>query len=378
MRFMDRNMVLERWLWALGVGPLSAEPHCDAEILSYYFVPEKPVFKLLTFGSLVLLLAPVASAQQPPMTTTSPGESALQNATPHHGVPGPDPSTETSLPHYPDSPSGLETLMQDMILLQKRGDVGALTPYLQSLVLPHPETWFTSEFGDAHCDEENLAPNDCLGPRMAWYYTSTARIIPASFALTLKDLSSERLTNFEAVNQTALCAGPQRIIPSQKLVGEFTTVPVLSPVLSGLVQRHEPVYVLWAYSQDKEATLSFFVYSEGAFHYIGMPRPAPPDDYRKKSYSEGSFESSSPHYLTNDQLAMEPVLVDTEMVQRTVVLHVIIGEDGKAKEISYVRGPEAFKDAAIESIKKRKFERPGFGPHGIQPNVFCVNVASSR
>jgi hypothetical protein len=109
-----------------------------------------------------------------------------------------------------------------------------------------------------------------------------------------------------------------------------------------------------------------------------MPRPAPADDYGAKSYSNGAFPSLSPHLLTNDQVSMKPVVIEPALVQKTVVVRVTVGQDGRPKEVSYVRGPEAFKDVVIERIRKRRFEPPGFGPRGIHPNVFCLDVVARQ
>jgi hypothetical protein len=191
--------------------------------------------------------------------------------------------TAPSIPAYPNTTAGLERLIGDMISLQQRGDNAAIAPYLQSLVVADPGEWFTSKFGDARCGQQHLDANDCLGPRLAMVYRPSAKVLPASFALTLVDLIHEGLTNVEAANYTEDCAGPQRIVPDRRLVGGLTTTPVLSPSLSSLVQHREPVYVLWAYSKTKETTLAFFVYSDGAFRYIGMPHPASVEDFRKKA-----------------------------------------------------------------------------------------------
>jgi hypothetical protein len=276
--------------------------------------------------------------------------------------------TAPSIPAYPNTTSGLEKLIGDMISLQQRGDNTAIAPYLQSLVVADPGEWFTSKFGDARCGQQHLDANDCMGPRLAMVYRSSAKVLPASFALTLADLIHEGLTNVEATNYTEDCAGPQRIVPNRKLVGDLTT----TPVLSSLARHREPVYVLWAYSKNKETTLPFFVYSEGAFRYIGMPHPASVEDFQKGEIPEDRVPPS-PHYLTEDQLDMHKVIVDPSVVERTVVLHVAVDSEGKPQEVSFVRGPEADKDAAIESVRKRRFDRPSFGPGGFHPNIFCFN-----
>jgi hypothetical protein len=154
-------------------------------------------------------------------------------------------------------------------------------------------------------------------------------------------------------------------------VGDLTTTPILSPVLSGLIQRHEPVYVLWGYSEKTETTLAFFVYSDGAFRYIGMPHPASLDEFTKKA------EIPQDANLANGVIDVKPVLADQALLQRTVVLHVIIGADGKAREVSYVRGPESLKDSAIETVTKRQFAQQSLGGRAIQVDT-CINVVSER
>jgi hypothetical protein len=214
---------------------------------------------------------------------------------------------------------------------------------------------------------------------MAFTYRSLARVLPASFSLTVTDLLHEGLTSFEATNYTEECPGPQRIIAARELVGGLTTTPYLSSALSGLAQQREPLYVLWAYSENKETTLPFFVYSAGAFRYLGMHHPASVEDFQKAKGAEERSRAAPPaHYLTEDQLEMKKVVIDPSLVQRTVVLRVVIDTNGKPKDVIYVRGPEVDKEAAIKSVMKQHFDRPGFGPAGFHPNVICLNVASPR
>jgi hypothetical protein len=284
-----------------------------------------------------------------------------------------------SVPAYPDTAAGLERLMNDMLLLEKNGGGAALSPYLQSLVLPDSERWFVSKFGDTRCGEAQLGPNDCLGPRMALTYRSLAGVLPASFSLTLTDFLHKGLTGFEATNYTGDCPGPQRIVAARELVGALTTTPYLSSMLSGLVQHREPLYVLWVYNESKETTMPFFVYFEGAFRYLGMLHPASIEDFQKAKAAERDPRPDPlPHHLTEDQLEMKKVLIDSSLAQRTVVLRVSVNPEGKPKDVVYVRGPETEKEAAIQSVMKRHFDRPGFGPGGFHPGSFCLNVGVSQ
>lgn len=276
----------------------------------------------------------------------------------------------SSIPSYPNSEAGLENLINDMNALAKKGDDSALAPYYQSLVLPNSESWFDSKFGNPNCEKLNeMAANDCLGNRLALAYSAIASNIPASARMTMKDLIEENLTNFEAVNYSAPCPNPVKIIPDRKLVGELTTTPFLSPVLSGLMKNKEPIYILWSYSQTQETTIGFFVYSEDAFRYIGMPHPASADEYSHKrlSYSVKADD------LTNEVVDAHPVMTDPALGQKTVVIHVVIGADGRVREADYARGPESLKDAAIRMAEEHHFKPVTFGGKPV-PVSTCVNV----
>jgi hypothetical protein len=306
------------------------------------------------------------------------------------GVPAHDDATRqnlasansaSSIPAYENSPSGLEALIQNMLSLYKRGDHAGLKPYLDSLVLPHPDKWFVSNFGDERCGVKQMGANDCLGPRFALSYASTARTLPRVAEKTLADLLAEGLTNFEAMNYVEPCASPQKIVAARKLTDEFTTTPFASPVVSKLVRDREPVYVLWAYSEKEETMIAFFVYSEGAFRYVGMIYPAGLDDFARSTAASGE-KGKTPDKadnvavsgdLTEEVVELHPVVVDEAKVKRTVMLRVTIGPDGKARDITYVRGPDAFKDAAIRSVEHRNFQPPSFAGRPVLMQT-CISV----
>ena len=93
------------------------------------------------------------------------------------------------IPVYPDSAAGLDKLMKGMLELEKHGDTNALAPYLQSLVLPNPDAWFKSIFGDT------------VGAQLALSYEPTAKGLPQAMAATLKKLRQDGFAgHFEVVD----------------------------------------------------------------------------------------------------------------------------------------------------------------------------------
>jgi len=324
-------------------------------------------FTLACMFAVLLLPVPVRSPEN-----ASSAPSAAQDSTTAAVPP---------LPFYPNSTAGLENLIKDMLDLEKRGNRAILAAYFRSLILPHAEAWFTSRFGDENCEDKLTTANDCLGPRLALRYASIARTLPSAVAMTTRDLLDEELTSFEAVNYIEPCASPKRIVPEIKFVNGLTTTPILSPVLSELVRNKEPVYVLWAWGEAKETIVAFFVYSEGGFRYVGMPHPVPLEDFRRTiAAGQGNTEgvqqvgdAVATDDLTEDVLDVKPVLVDQRVAQWTVVLQVVIGKDGDVQQVTYVRGPEELKDAAIRSVKQRHFGPQSLGGHPMQVQT-CISV----
>ena len=86
------------------------------------------------------------------------------------------------------------------------------------------------------------------------------------------------------------------------------------------------------------------------------------------------------HHLTEDQLEVKNSIVDPALVQRTIVLEIIAGADGKPREVTYIRGPEAYKEAAIQSARKRRVDVPRFPFEAFHAKTIslCENVVAPR
>lgn len=281
--------------------------------------------------------------------------------------------TPSPLPSYPNTPAGLEQLIGTMLSLQQQGRSTELAAYASALVLPHANEWFAARFGMANCKKQP-GENDCIGPRLAITYEAKRAMLPASLALTLQGLAAEGLTQLEAVNAAQPCTDPLRLHASDQLMGDLTTVLAL-PALRG----REPVYVVWAYNEHKETILAFFIYAEDAFRFIGMQYPAPPADYiRFRDNDVSPEQESKPSQVRLERVEMKSVAVDPALVDKTVLLSVLVDRSGKPKEITYVRGPEKYKNNAIAQVQKRKFDPPSFGAGGFHPNSFCLEVVGQH
>lgn len=290
--------------------------------------------KFSTLALLVLValcIAPAAFAQQLPLPQPAP--SAQQT---------PASSAAPAIPSYPDSPAGLEKLMKEMLELEKHGDTNALAPYLQSLVLPSPDAWFKSIFGDT------------VGAQLALSYEPTAKGLPQAMAATLKNLRQEGFAGrFEVVDFNKPCAAPSFMVPSE------SETKALGPSATRLLafrKQHQPMYTVWFRKGRSVSTMAFFIYDEGAFRYTGKPEI--PDSVAAQGpqpevKSGATIQAARLIYKVGPEY---PVAAKEAHVQGTILLSAEIGKDGSVEDLSYVSGPQALISSAMDAVKQWKYQ----------------------
>lgn len=283
--------------------------------------------KFSTLALLVLValcIAPAAFAQQLPLPQSAPPAS----------------SAAPAIPSYPDSPAGLEKLMKEMLELEKHGDTNALAPYLQSLVLPSPDAWFKSIFGDT------------VGAQLALSYEPTAKGLPQAMAATLKNLRQEGFADhFEVVDFNGPCAAPSFMVESETKSLGLSAVKLL-----GFRKQHEPMYTVWFRKGRSVSTMAFFAYDEGAFRYTGKPEI--PDSVAAQGpqpevKSGATIQAARLIYKVGPEY---PVAAKEAHVQGTILLSAEIGKDGSVEDLSYVSGPQALISSAMDAVKQWKYQ----------------------
>ena len=276
---------------------------------------------------LVLCSASAAFAQQlpPSQSATTPQQTST--------------SVVPLIPVYPDSAAGLDKLMKGMLELEKHGDTNALAPYLQSLVLPNPDAWFKSIFGDT------------VGAQLTLSYEPTAKGLPQAMAATLKNLRQDGFADhFEVVDFNGPCASPSFMVESETKSLGLSAVKLL-----GFRKQHEPMYTVWFRKGRSVSTMAFFVYDEGAFRYIGKPEI--PDSVGAQG-PQPQVKSGGPvqaakliHWVG----PVYPVAAKEDHVEGAVTLHASIGSDGSIQDLSYVSGPQALVSSAMHAVKQWKY-----------------------
>ncbi|HEV2488713.1 MAG TPA: energy transducer TonB [Candidatus Acidoferrales bacterium] len=235
-----------------------------------------------------------------------------------------------TIPTYSDSPKGLEKLIRDMLKLDKGRDDKKLAPFVQSLALPSPDTWFRATFGDA------------AGAELAASYDRTRLELPMSFPDILAQLRAKHFDEPKAVRFDDSC--DPNATSSEYDVLTWRT-------------NSQPLYDVRFVNQTSSASVRFFAYVEGSFRYVGnfqatTSKPAPHPVYPKKLAVGGNVMMAR---LTHQVTPAYPVEARLGGISGTVVLHAIIGTNGKVCQLQVISGPPILAPSALFAVRQWRY-----------------------
>lgn len=283
------------------------------------------------FVCALLSILPLSNSQEQPGLGSAPAQTA---------------SPAVPNVNYPDSTSGLEHIVRDIMKAQKDNDGARADVLLKRFVLPNPREWYDQVFGgDVAEVPESL-------------YEKSAASIPPSMAQFFVAAQTSGMTEVRAVRFDSSC---------DDNAGEDAF-----GVLYARVQL-VPFYELRLLRGDKFTRLFAFAYVDGAFRYIvtpkmegavfGHPRPTPaPDHLNTNSNAQDPSEIRvkiggpvqaaklvkrvQPHY---------PEVARREHLQGTVKLHALIGKDGSLRTVYVVKGYCSLAEASLEAVRQWRY-----------------------
>lgn len=238
-----------------------------------------------------------------------------------------------AIPTYPDAPEGLEHLMKDMLKLQTSGDAKALAPYVQSLILPSPNAWFTATFGEK------------LGTPMSAEYDRTQLNLPLSFPDTLRQIEAKHMNNVEAHLFRGSC---------DVEAGDSGYALLISRA------REQPLYDVRFTSHKETAILAYFAYVDGAFRYISNFRISNPAITILKVggnvMAKKEVDAPVPRY---------PEQAKLDHVSGAVAFHAIIGPSGHVCSLQVVQGPPILVAASFEAVRRWTYSPTTLNGHPV-------------
>lgn len=302
----------------------------------------RSIWSLVTVG----MLASLTAAQ-----TSQPAPSQTQTDT-------------QSIPFYPNTPKGLETLMKEMMKLSKSKGHDEMARYAKSLELPHPEDWFKSVFGEKS------------GIQMAAASERSRIEISMSAPDLIARMRTEKLSEILAVRFDEECS------------------PLATDSEFPFLQRRaraEPLYDVRFHNSSKALIWSYFAYVDGGFRYIGtLELNGSGSGYvphKESAAASSPTQQNSPQRIKVDAHFQQAMLLAScrtvpvypqeakdAHISGTVVLHAIIGADGEVHELNFVSGPPELVKSAHDAVARWRYRPTLFNGEPVEVDTMITVV----
>ena len=285
---------------------------------------------MIAFVTLTLAVAANAAASR--NQQTSPAPAATMRA--------------ATIPSYPDSTSGLEHLVKDILKAQKAGDGVHAQELIDSLILPDYQGWYVDAF-DHEMAESGIAS-----------YKASVSSLPAQLARYFLSLQQNQVT-ISAVRFDETCDDN----------ASDHTFGILQSRL-----RSVPLYELRFIKDGKFSRLFSFVYVDGGFRFALLPEPEKVAPHRdnsavsKHECIEVTVQSGSGPVqvvrqggaVTASRLIKRvqpeyPEIARREGIQGTIRMRAIIGADGAISGVRVISGACSLSKSAYDAVKKWKY-----------------------
>jgi TonB family protein len=251
---------------------------------------------------------------------------------------------------FPDSSSGLEKLAKELVKSLQNTDTTRANALAQSMVLQDPLAWYTRVFGDSTARNEGRT------------YLDNRKAIPDQLLAFFLRATQDHNTEVLAVRFDKSCDDN----------AADTTFGILQSRLEPI-----PLYELRFASGGRFVRLFAFVYQEGAFRFVLLPKtpPYPASPQRSASSPAGSTtpgpdnKAEAPEALTRVRQGgnvsaarlvskVQPIYPEkarSERVQGTVHLHAIIGKDGSIVHLRVLTGACSLAQSALDAVEKWRY-----------------------
>src|SRR5690348_9987839 len=206
------------------------------------------IVRTLMICAASLLVAQVCAAQQASANQAQKIAKADVGQSQAESASDSAPVSPAVIPSYPNTPKGLEDLMNEMLKLEKKHDAKSLAPYVESLELPNASAWFRATFGDE------------IGKQLADSYERTRMNMTLAFPDLLEQLNSKHFAKPKALVFTDSCNSDASADEYEVLVSR---------------KNEQPLFDVRLTSYSQQATILYFAYVDGAFRYLSNFRINP-------------------------------------------------------------------------------------------------------
>src|SRR4029077_20403385 len=226
---------------------------------------------------------------------------------------------------YPDTIDGLRELLQRLVAAIQTGDTQETSRITQSLVVPDHRAWFARIFGTT------------AGGSVAELYTESLTGPAPSVSESLRGVVQEGKTNILV----------KRFEPTDDSLPEWYVRP-----LAAAMQKPTALYRADAF-KDQESSWNFpgyFFYVDGGFRFVSqfafrdLPGVMP-----ARIRVGGNVQAASITHLVQPTYPLDAKM---KHIQGAIMLHAIIGKDGRITNLEFLGGPPELKKAAMDAVQK--------------------------
>jgi TonB family protein len=226
---------------------------------------------------------------------------------------------------YPVTTDGLRELLQQLVAAIQKGDTQETSRIRQSLAVPDYKAWFAQVFGAA------------TGDNVAELYTASLRGPAPDVSDSLRGVVQDGKTNIRV----------KRFEPTDDSLPEWYVRP-----LATAMQKPTALYRADAY-KDQESSWNFpgyFFYVDGGFRFVSLYAFRDvPGVMPARIRVGGNVQAAS---ITHFVQPTYPLDAKMKHIQGTVMLHAIIGKDGRITNLEFLGGPPELKKAAMDAVQK--------------------------
>lgn len=256
------------------------------------------------------------------------------------------PTTPAIKVDYPDSTSGLEHLVKDVIKAQKADQGERADALLRTMILPEPRNWYDAVFGgDVSEESETL-------------YEKSGQAIPNSLAQFLLSATTRGMNNVVVMRFEKTCDDNS----GEDVFGILETR--ITPV---------PLYELRLVNGTQFVRLFAFAFVNGGFRFIIPPKlhgnvfgpgrketpstTAPGTTSKdgpgeQRSRVGGSVQAAR---LIHRVQPAYPERARSEHLEGKVEMHALIGKDGSMRKLYVVKGYCSLAAASLEAVRQWKY-----------------------
>jgi len=243
--------------------------------------------------------------------------------------PAPNPPENAAKPpvadSFPDTADGLRSLLEQLVAAIQTGNTQETSQITESFAMLDYKAWFAGVFGAT------------VGESVADLYAESLRGPAPALSESLRGVIQDGKTNIRI----------KRFEPGDDSSPDFYVRPLIKAM-----QNPTPLYEADAYKALPGAWQfpGYFFYVDGRFRFVSRYAfRAVPGVLPTRIRVGGNVQAAQIVHLVQP---IYPLDASRSHIQGTVVLHALIGKDGKIANLEFAGGPIELKEAAMKAVQQ--------------------------